>query len=144
MAIAIFIKAPSALHAPDEIRMHPIRVPRELHRDYSHSHGERLDMEKQWDTNRERFEKSLRAYDAHQSLTLADDYPCYASRVTKMAAHIFESRQPEINSLRNELSQYRTLIEMYKTAVGMREIEIDALKEELERLRKPLRGEEPP
>lgn len=96
------------------------------------------------DTNREKFEKALRAYDANQSLTLADDYPCYASRVTRMAAHMFESRHFEINALRNELSQYRNLIEMYKTAVDMREIEIDALKEELERLRKQLRREELP
>lgn len=94
------------------------------------------------DTNREKFEKILRAYDACQSLTLIDDYPSYESRVTRMAAHMFESRQPEINVLRNKLVQCGNTVEMYKTAVDMREIEIDALKEELERLRKQLQDEE--
>lgn len=92
-------------------------------------------------TNREKFEKALRAYDAYQSLTLTDDYPYYASPVTRMAAHMFESRQTEVNALRNKLIQCRNTMEMYKTAVDMREIEIGALKEELERLRKQLPGQ---
>ena len=75
--------------------------------------------------NREEFEKCMVAFDPDQSLTLAAEYPHYASYVTSMAANMFESRQPEIDALKAEILQ--------KSLEGWTEIQ--RLKAEVERLR---------
>lgn len=57
----------------------------------------------------EEFERWMRSFDPDQSLTLAAEYPFYASYVTSMAAGAFESRQAEIDTLKADAERYRWL-----------------------------------
>ena len=57
-------------------------------------------------SNQEKFENWMRSFDPDQSLTLAAEYPFYASYMTCMAVEAFESRQSEIDSLKQKVLEF--------------------------------------
>jgi len=81
--------------------------------------------------NQEKFEECLSKFDPDQSLTLADEYPHYASYVTCMAANMFEARQKEIDDLKFDRMVTRSLYSNASREIERLRIELADVKREI-------------